>query len=425
MLSSTPRCSGSVKRFDAFLLLALVLFAYALSGKTCAAPVSRVLSNGLTVVASPESGSGRVAAVLMVRTGGEGTSPETLTQNQLLARLLMRDSVHRAPGRFDNASVDGMTWSEAETDVTTFSVVTVPDQMPASLRLLNLVLEPPPWDSSAVRSAVKREAAFGRQSVPIGWDADFLAWQQRAGVPVPPNEHPSDPDLSTLRDLHARLYVPNRMVLAVVGDVEASLVFSEAGRVFRKLSPRISPRIPMAAPEKIADTGMPYPATGTYAFAGYAAPAVTHLDAPALEVVAASLGRGKTSILFQRLRREAGTGYESGVVYPRRLGPSGVALFSRAPGSASRVAQELAAYWTEGREAPPGGWDLARAAAAHAYESQHQTARDRAYWLAFWETAGEGASFDRKYTARLRSVTDEAISEAIRTWINGPPKTLP
>jgi predicted Zn-dependent peptidase len=371
----------------------------------------------MTVVVSEERGSGRLAAVLMVHAGDADDPEAAVGANRLLARLLVDESAHRGPARFASAGIDGNMWSEAEADVTSFSVVTTPDQAPAALRLLNLVLEPPAWDTASVQRAVKQEDDRGRKRAPSDWERSLAAWQAGAGV-VAVVPHLQSPQISAgkLRTLHTRLYVPNRMVLAVAGDTSAHTIFGEATRVFKKLSPR------MTAPAAQLRRSAPRVGAGPFVFVGYRAPAATDPDAAAMEVVAAAIGTGKTSAIFRQLREAEGTGYESGVVYQRRLTTSAIGLFTRAAGSTASASDTLSEIW---KRVGSQDWSASRSRARHSYRMQRQTARDRAYGFAFWETSGKGAAYDSVFGDALSSVTAQEVEAALKRWIVGTPVTVP
>ncbi len=403
------------------LVVALCVLLWGALPGASAPPVKKVLNNGLTVLVSPEPGSGRVSAVLMVRAGDVDDPPGVPGANRLLASLLVNSAAHRGPDRFAVFAVDGSVWSAAETDVTTYSAVTTPDQMDTALRLLNVVLEPPPWNTGDVARAVRREADSDADEQPTDYEHDLAVLESRLGNTVSAMLSSSrGPSPDELRRVHARLYTANRMTLAVVGDVTASEVFAGAGRAFRKIEPdydkdgnreRFALRLPRMEP------------TGTYAFSGYKAPPVTDPDAPAVEILSAAAGTGKTGFLFRYLRETDGTGYESGAVYPKRLGPSVAALFARAPGDTAGVRDRLSALWKQTVDGSPEDLGRARLRAVHNHQAQRQTMRDRAYWLAFWETAGVGA--EDEWTTRLAAVTDERLKACANRWFSGASTVVP
>jgi predicted Zn-dependent peptidase len=384
--------------------------------------VVKALPNGLRVVVSREAGSGRMAAVLMVRAGDADDPPGAAGGCRVLGHILTQAENHGAADRWAAASVSGAAWTVTEPDVTTFSITTTPDQAAAAIRRLGLTVGEPIWNRTLVMRSVREEAEADRDAPPDDWSQDFAVWQARAGLPSPARPDAEPPGREALKALYQRLYTPDRMVLAVAGDVGTDAILALAKVAFTapaSPSARFATRRPRPT---ISEPGEP---TGTYAFVGVPAPPATAPDAPAVEVLAAALGLGKTSDLFQQLREREGKGYESGVVYPRRLTDSGVALYARAPGRAAAMRNDLLAVWKSAGAAPKDGWDTARAAAAHAYAAQHQTTRDRAYWLAFWELSGQGANHDAAFLAQLRSVPNTALATAARRYLAQPPTSMP
>jgi predicted Zn-dependent peptidase len=399
-----------------------VAVAAALAVPLRAAPLMRTLPNGMRVVVSAEAGTGRAAAVLMVR-GGDADDPRGADGGvRVLGRLLMQPVNHGAAARWDETAINGATWVATEPDVTAFSAVTTPDGLDAAIRRLSLVIGEPIWNRTLVMRSVREEGEADREEPPDDWRKDFDAWQSRAGLPAPPPLDPRPPDRETLRRLYNLLYTPDRMTLAVVGDISPEAVLAAAARAFTAPASPAARLVSRRARSVVSEPGKP---SGNYAFVGVTAPPATAPDAPAVEVLAAALGQGKSSGLFQQLREKEGTGYESGVIYPRRLTDSGLALYALAPDRADAMRDDLLGVWRAAGTAPEGGWDSARARAAHAYAVQHQTARDRAYWLAFWETGGQGASHDAEFMTRLRTVPDAALATAAKRYLAAPPVSVP
>jgi hypothetical protein len=112
-------------------------------------------------------------------------------------------------------------------------------------------------------------------------------------------------------------------------------------------------------------------------------------------------------------------------VYARGFGPTGIALFSRAPGQADKVRDDLDAIWRKSALDSRTDWGSARSRAVVAYAAKHQTARDRAYWLAFWETSGKGAAYDTAYAEAMQGVTNADLGAAARHWFHSTPVCVP
>jgi zinc protease len=387
-----------------------------------AAPVVKPLPNGLRVVVSVENGARRLGMVLMVRAGDADDPPGASGASRLLGRLLMQPLNHGKEAQWDESAFNGSISETTEPDVTSFSITTTPEQADAAVRRLALIIGEPIWNRTLVMRSVREEGEADREEPPDDWSHDFGVWQAKAGLPSPPPPEPAPPDGDVIERLFKRLYSPDRMTLAVAGDVSPDVAAALAEKYFTA-PPSPTARFAQRRPRIVLpEPGTP---TGRYAFVGVAAPPSTAPDAPAVEVLAAALGVGKTSGLFQQLREQDGKGYESGAVYPRRFTDSGVALYALAPDHAAAMRDDLLTVWRGAGVVPPGGWGPSRARAANAYAAQHQSARDRAYWLAFWELSGQGASHDAAFAASLRSVSDESLAAAAKRYFAAPPVSVP
>jgi hypothetical protein len=339
----------------------------------------------------------------------------------VLGRILIEPANQRSPSRFALMNVEGDVRVVTEGDVTTFAAITTRDRAPTAIRLLAAFIETPVWNNTTLIRAVKRNGEEDRDEAPTEWQRDFEILRSRLGLDVPAPALPDLPPSDTLRALFETLYKAHSMVLTVSGDLRGLDVRAEAAARFGSL-----PRTPdiIVRRRRRPDPPARKP-SDTYAFVGYRAPAATDPMAPAMDVIAAAMGQGKTSAIFRTLRDVEGTGYESGAVYPRRLSPAVIALFSRAPGQAAKVRDDLTAIWKGTALDTRTDWGSARARAVQLYASKHQTARDRAYWLAFWELAGKGASYDTEYASAMRTVSETTLSAAARRWLSGVPAAVP
>lgn len=371
-------------------------------------------------MSSDEPGTQRIAIVLMVRAGDSDDPPESPGAARVLGHILLEPANHRAPGRFAAMAVNGQVRVETEADVTTFSVVTLPDQAATAIKLLAALSDAPVWNNTTLIRSVKRNGEDERDDVPSDWTHDYDAWLARLGLSPPPPS-PDIPPRETLRAMYEELFQAQRMAIVAVGDLHSLDVDREVMSRFGALphTPDTMPHRRRSAVESERS------ATGTYAFAGYSAPPATDPQAPAIEVIAAEMGVGKTSEIFRTLRDLEGTGYESGAVYARGFGPTGIALFSRAPGQATKVRDDLVDIWRKAALDTRTDWGSARERTVVAYAAKHQTVWDRAYWLAFWELSGKGAAYDAAYPEAMRAVSDADLRAAAKRYLGGAPMAIP
>lgn len=102
-------------------------------------------------------------------------------------------------------------------------------------------------------------------------------------------------------------YVPNNMVLVIVGSCDKNKMFALAKKYFNKILPRplaptfIPGETPQLAPKTFYKTSNVEIVRGALAFK---IPGLTHQDSPGLSILANLLGQGESSYLWQNLREK-------------------------------------------------------------------------------------------------------------------------
>ncbi len=104
-------------------------------------------------------------------------------------------------------------------------------------------------------------------------------------------------------------YVPNNLFFVVVGDVDADAVHAQVQHLFGKYPQRSLP--PVYIPEEPQQLGRrdshkEFPTELTRLNLAWHIPRITHPDIPALDLLSAILGDGRSSRLNKRLREETG-----------------------------------------------------------------------------------------------------------------------
>ncbi len=109
--------------------------------------------------------------------------------------------------------------------------------------------------------------------------------------------------LGETRDFFERNYIPSRMVIAIVGDLEFDQSFAIIEKYFGRLKPKATPEFPPTVyePQRGRRIAWLEAKNSPAMISGWARPPVTHGDDRALEVLARLLGEGQTSRLVNRL----------------------------------------------------------------------------------------------------------------------------
>lgn len=218
-------------------------------------------------------------------------------------------------------------------------------------------------------------------------------------------------------------YVPNNLVVVVAGDVDPAVVRSQVGTHFggvprARLAPvLVLPEPPQLAPRRlnryddveISRAGLSWPA-----------PALTHPDAPALDLLAVVLGQGDSSVLWQALREKqrlvhsidatSWTPAETGLFY----------IFFHC--DAEKRDQAMAAVRRELDRAAAGGFTPAQIRKALRQLvvgeiNTRKTMSGQASRLGAGEVVAGDVGFSQTYFARLAGVTGGDLVRVLRAYL--------
>jgi zinc protease len=229
-------------------------------------------------------------------------------------------------------------------------------------------------------------------------------------------------------------YRPERMVLAVSGQVAAGEVMAEVRRLFAGLprgrpvaDPLLTPPTPLAQrPAASLRRVIEQPAQQAQIVSGGLAPALDHPDHAPVKVLSGLLGGGMAGRLFVELRDKSALAYTASAFYDPMRGPGALVLYlGTAPDSAARAEEGLEREIARVREQPVGGEELTRAKAymLGKYDMDRRTNERQAWYLAFYEVEGVGLDYPQRYRRALEAVTAADLQRVARTYLT-PPATL-
>jgi predicted Zn-dependent peptidase len=221
------------------------------------------------------------------------------------------------------------------------------------------------------------------------------------------------------------IYQPQRMVLAISGQVTAARVVATATKLFGGMpgsggsSADPAPSITPPGGRRVVE----HPAQQAQVLVGFAGPGVNDADYAAVRVLGAVLGGGMSGRFFVELRDKQGLAYQLGAIYPSRAGPAFlVGYLGTAPASAEPAEAGMLREIERIRTDPPSVDELAR---AKAY-LQGNMAMDRrtnarqTWYLAFFELIGAGYNFPDRYTRDLAGITAAQVQAAARRYLQHP-----
>jgi zinc protease len=401
---------------------------------------SAILSNGLKLLCRSNDSSEIVSIVCLVRAGLPEETEPLGGLAALTAEALIRGTTSYPGDTFGTAVMNagGSLRSQPGFDFTEISVVASRSQFEAALKLIADVVAHPRFldqDITAARDELKRRAAS------VADDFTGASYQSLTN-----QLHPTGPygraingyteTLDRIQPNHVRTfwrnyYTQNRMVVAIVGDVDSARAITLAQKSFADVPFRPEPMGPPPAPEPLGGPRVDLiQRVGPMAqvMVGFPAPAATRGEYPVFALLDAIVGGGKRARLFANIREKQSLGYELGSFYqPLRLQSHLVGYvlsppFRRDPrteqaeGLIEPVKALLLEQYRQLLTAPPTDAELARARAyvIGRFALRQERTRDQAHWLAWNEAMGLGRDFDQYFPTRVLGVTKEEIQAAAK-----------
>lgn len=283
-------------------------------------PVERtVLANGLTLIIKPDRSAALASVQVWVKTGsnhegaylGAGLS-------HYLEHMLFKGTSRRA-GREISATVQahgGYINAYTTFDRTVYYIDLPSEHTGVAIDLLaDAILHStlPAEECAKEKDVILREIAMTKD------DPDNRLWESLFSTAF--REHPYRQPIIGHRDVFSAVtrddllayyqsrYVPNNLVVVIVGDVDAAATRSAVEQHFGGTPrARLAPVLVLAEPlqlgaradQRFEDVEI------TRAALAWPIPGLTHVDAPVLDLLASVLGSGESSLLWQDVREKAG-----------------------------------------------------------------------------------------------------------------------
>jgi len=201
----------------------------------------RTLENGMQVIVVPHHEQPSVAMRLLVRAGAAQDPEKKAGVSYLTAHMLDQGTRTRSAEQIadDIDSIGGLLTTGAASDVTFANVIVMKDSFAIGMNQLYDIVHDPIFAAEEIER--QKEQAISSLRV-NGDDPDYVAGVliDRLVFGFHPYGLPGTgtPDTlgaiarEDLQSFHARYFVPNNMILAVVGDVTGDEAFAMAAKVF-------------------------------------------------------------------------------------------------------------------------------------------------------------------------------------------------
>lgn len=398
------------------------------------------LSNGLKLFCRTNDASEIVSVVCLVKGGLVDEREDQAGLAALTAEAMLRGTTTHPGTSFlvAQANAGGAIRSIPGYDFTEFSIVTGRDQFEAALKLMGDVISHPRFEQKDVeeaREAIKQRATTTQD------DFTSSSYQSLVGqlYTRSPYGRPLSGYTQTLDKLTAadvkrfwqQNYVQNRMVVTIVGDVDARKSLTVAQKAFQDVQFQPSAGNPAPAKDVLARPRVELlekPGPAAQVMVGFLAPGATRENYATYAVLDAIIGGGKRGRLFSNIREKHSLGYEMGSFYQPLLHQSHLVGYVITPpyrrnprteqpeAVVDLVRGHLLSQYQQLATAGPTDQELARARSyvVGRYALRQERSRDQAKWLAWNVQMGLGPDFDQYFMQKVQAVTKEQIQAAAK-----------
>lgn len=388
----------------------------------------------MTVLVREDPGVGVVAASLQVRAGSLFESEATAGLTNFMQRVLVRGTAKRSALAMIEAAEElgGSLDASADVESTEIRGTAIARHWEPLLALVAEAVLEATFPAAEIER--ERRLVLGQLQTradnpfPRAFDTalrDMYGSHPYAWPPLGRPESVAQMSRDALVAHYRTVYRPDRMVLAVSGNVPRAPVLAAAERLFRRLPaapgvptvptielrPRVEPRI------------VERDARQAQVLIGFVAPPVVHPDYAPVRVLAMVLGGGMSSRLFTELRDRRGLAYSVGVLATARTGPALFAPYlGTAPGNADAALAGMLAEVARIRAEVIGEQELARARAylLGTLAMDRRTSARLAWHLAFYELIGAGWDWPQRFAHAVESVTIADIARVAQRYLVHP-----
>jgi len=417
-------------------VLLIVLAAPAPAVTQSADEVRRTrLPNGLQVIVRHSDVAPVVALSLMVRMGTRWETPETAGLSNFVHAVMVKGTTRRSGSDLAEtvAGLGGKLSASGEVDYSEIRASALSRFWRELLGLTaELALEP-----KLAPEEVDRERAFVLSRVQRRRDnAPSRAFDEFYALLYGP--HPYGlPTLGTPESLarfdHAAVvaryrafYRPDRMVLAVSGQVPVAEVLAEAQRLFGAMPAERSANLDTPHPPPVSAGQrrvIEQAAQQTQILVGGLAPPLDHPDHAAVKVLSTVLGGGMAGRLFVELRDKRALAYTATAFYEPVKEPGALILYlGTTPQTAAQAEQALLAEVTRIKRDPVSEADLTRAKGylLGRYAMDRRTSERLAWYLAFYDVEAVATDYPERYRAAVQAVTAADVQRVARAYLATP-----
>ncbi len=281
------------------------------------------LKNGITIIFEKNS-SKSVAVEVMFKVGSNYETKQLAGISHFLEHMLFEGTKNRKDSREIANEIEkyGGEFNAYTTgDRTTFFIKIINKRFEKALDILSDMVANPLFDKKIIE---KEKQVILKEINMVTDDSRLHQWIlfQRTLFERHPAKNPTYGSVNTVKsfdvkhvsDYYFAHYIPNNMIISIVGNVNN--VKEKIEKYFGSLKPkRIITRTKIKEPlqTKIKKFVEKKKTLNSYMVLGYKSVPRTHKDSYVFDVITAILGRGQSGWIFDEIRNKRGLAYQVGI----------------------------------------------------------------------------------------------------------------
>ena len=393
-----------------------------------------VLDNGLRMILREDPTTNVVAFQTLVGTGTAIESSELAGVSSFTNALLLRGTESQTEEEiFDAIENLGASLSQSQLpDMASVSLVATADTWQDALPIYLDVLTEPAFSEDEF-NRLKRDSLL---SIEAQGDDNFGTIYDQLLLELYGDSGYGNPDLGTqesmenltlvqVQDFYVRHYVPENMVVTVVGNINAELMAARLGTALGALE---STEPPFEKGSRSIDLSEPRTVTTektqanlAWLVMGFPGPPISSDDYAAMKVLNSVVGSGSSSRMFSIIRDQQGLAYATGSFFPSRAGDSHLAVYAIVlPEYGEAVVDDILAilYDVRVNGVTADELDLAIQRELGDFVLRNETAEEKSFDLGWYEMLGAGHQVDTDYPERISAVTSEDVQRVAAEYLD-------
>ena len=391
-----------------------------------------VLSNGLTLITYKKQ-SKSVTIEISVNVGSNNEHKNIRGISHFIEHMLFEGTKKRTANQIVNTiESKGGEINAATTHERTFYYVKIPKKhFDIALNVISDIIQNPVFDNNTIEK--ERQVILSEVDL-IKDEPTFYQWFFFLNTLF--EKHPvknpicgtrktvSKINKTNLSNFHKKYYIPNNMIITVIGDIKNLIhkVKNEFSFKKKKIQKRNMPFEPIQTKSKQKIEKRP--TNQSYFILGYKTVPRIDKDSYVLDVIRSILGRGQSGKLFDEIRTKRGLGYSVGVEHQPSKTYGVFAIHAsidkkNIPEVKSIIFEEVQKL----KNITPKELDEAKTFLEGEFILNSEDSQKLANQLSFWQTIKDVTEFNN-YLPKIRKVTSADITRVSEKYFKNPTITI-